>query len=283
MSRSALSRKENVNVIPQAASTPVTVPISYQQQPVPPNMTYQYSHLPYNQYPVGFPIGMVAPMVVQMPGLPPMMYPALQPEQSYAPIPLSGDDEDNDPESKPKNILPCYGNTENHNLNNLLHNNILQHEYFRALYQLRTYHEVLHEIKVSVTHVEPWQTGTTRIPSTAFCLLLKLMLMKVTYKQMEGILDYESSPYVRAIGFLYLRYTCPPTDLWKWFEPYLEDEEEILPSSNREIQTTIGKYCVKLLTDMNYYGTTLPRIPVPVERKIRVMLLLLGINVSITF
>jgi pre-mRNA-splicing factor 38B len=36
-----------------------------------------------------------------------------------------------------------------------------------------------------------------------------------------------------------------------------------------------GEYCIKLLTDMQYFGTTLPRIPVPIERKMKVMLLLL--------
>jgi pre-mRNA-splicing factor 38B len=85
----------------------------------------------------------------------------------------------------------------------------------------------------------------------------------------------KDSSLIRAIGFLYLRYTCPPTDLWKWFESYLEDEEELLPSSDPSIRMTIGSFCVKLLTEMQYFGTTLPRIPIPIERKMKVMLLLL--------
>jgi pre-mRNA-splicing factor 38B len=92
---------------------------------------------------------------------------------------------------------------------------------------------------------------------------------------MKNILETDNNSLVRAIGFLYLRYTCPPNDLWKWFETYLEDEEEIYPSSNTDIKMSIGAYCIKLLTDMSYYNTTLPRIPVPTERKIKVMLLLL--------
>ena len=160
-------------------------------------------------------------------------------------------------------------------MNTLLHSNILESEYFRALYQLKTYHEVIDEIYRSVQHVEAWQVGTSRIPSTCFCLLLKFMLMKLTYKQMKGILETEDCPYVRAVGLLYLRYTCPPKDLWKWYEPFLEDEEEINPSADPSISMTIGEYCIKLLTDMQYFGTTLPRIPVPIERKMKVMLLLL--------
>ena len=33
--------------------------------------------------------------------------------------------------------------------------------------------------------------------------------------------------HIRALGFLYLRYVCKPSELWSWFEPYLDDEEEI--------------------------------------------------------
>ena len=32
-------------------------------------------------------------------------------------------------------------------------------EYFKALYQLRTYHEVIDEVYKRVLHVGPWQTG----------------------------------------------------------------------------------------------------------------------------
>jgi hypothetical protein len=31
----------------------------------------------------------------------------------------------------------------------------------------------------------------------------------------------------------------------------------------------MGKYVVKLMTELQYYGTLLPRIPVPIERKIK--------------
>ena len=127
-----------------------------------------------------------------------------------------------------------------------------------------------------MSHVEPWQTGTSRVPSTAFCLLMKFLVMRLTKKQMKGLLNTGDSAYVRAIRFLYLRYTCPPTDLFSWFEPYLEDEEEFAPSSDVSVTVTMGSYLINLLSDMHYYNTTLPRIPVPIERKMKVMLLMLG-------
>mmetsp|Transcript_21221 Transcript_21221/g.21342 ORF Transcript_21221/g.21342 Transcript_21221/m.21342 type:complete len:376 (+) Transcript_21221:164-1291(+) len=198
----------------------------------------------------------------------------LPPMQQFNPIRIDEEEAEEDISQK-KNVLPIHGNATTFNINNLLHQNIMESDYFRALYQLRTYHEVIDEIHISVKHVEPWQAGTNRAPSSAFCLLLKFLLMRLTLKQMKGLLDTGDSAYVRAIGLLYLRYSCPPKELYKWYEPYLEDEEEFCPSADPNLKFTIGKYCIKLLTDMQYFGTMLPRIPVLIERRIKVMLLLL--------
>lgn len=67
--------------------------------------------------------------------------------------------------------------------------------------------------------------GAGGIVSTAFCCLYKLYTLKLTRKQIYGLLDHSDSPYIRALGFMYLRYTQPPQDLIGWFEPYLADEE----------------------------------------------------------
>lgn len=40
-----------------------------------------------------------------------------------------------------------------------------------------------------------------------------------------GLITHTDSPYIRALGFMYIRYTQPPTDLWDWFESFLDDEE----------------------------------------------------------
>lgn len=94
-------------------------------------------------------------------------------------------------------------------------------------------------------------------------------------RQIQNMLDDEHSPYIRCLGFLYLRFGCDPKDLWGWFEPYLEDEEPVRPASDQTVEMSIGQYCAMLLKDMNYYGTMLPRIPVKTERTIKIMLLLL--------
>ncbi|KAH6808044.1 PRP38 family protein [Perilla frutescens var. frutescens] len=145
--------------------------------------------------------------------------------------------------------------------------NILSSDYFRDLLRLKTYHEVIDEIYVTVTHVEPWMTGNCRGPSTAFCLLYKFFTMKLTVKQMHGLLKHPDSPYIRAVGFLYLRYAADPKTLWSWYEPYLRDDEEFSPGSNGRM-TTMGVYVRDLLLGQYYFDTLFPRIPVPIMRTI---------------
>ncbi|KAH1061864.1 hypothetical protein GYH30_005055 [Glycine max] len=163
--------------------------------------------------------------------------------------------------------------------------NILSSDYFKELYRLKTYHEVIDEIYNQVDHVEPWMTGNCRGPSTAFCLLYKFFTMKLTVKQMHGLLKHLDSPYIRAVGFLYLRYCADPKTLWNWFEPYVKDDEEFSPGSNGRMTTMgvyvrdlllgqlsilkFGRFGVKIHQVLHYYFDTLfPRIPVPVLRQV---------------
>ena len=81
--------------------------------------------------------------------------------------------------------------------------NILSSDYFKELYRLKTYHEVIDEIYNQVDHVEPWMTGNCRGPSTAFCLLYKFFTMKLTVKQMHGLLKHSDSPYIRAVSGIF--------------------------------------------------------------------------------
>lgn len=147
------------------------------------------------------------------------------------------------------------------NLNPLILTNIQSSHYFKGsfvncyqirpnfklflvnLYELKTYHEVVDEIYYKVSHLEPWEKGSRRtsgqtgmcggvrgvgaggIVSTAYCLLYKLFTLKLTRKQLNGLLGHCDSPYIRALGFMYIRYTFPPANLLEWYEEYLEDEE----------------------------------------------------------
>lgn len=111
---------------------------------------------------------------------------------------------------------------------------------------------------------------------------------------MNGLLTHSDSPYIRALGFMYLRYTQPPSDLYDWYEEYLQDEEEIdvkagggqvrcksnhKPNHPRQRteneplslpQTiTIGQMLYQFLTKLDWFSTLFPRIPVPIQKQIQ--------------
>jgi len=47
----------------------------------------------------------------------------------------------------------------------------------------------------------------------------------------------QDSVYIRAVAFLYLRLATDPKELWDWFEPYLDDPDEITPAANAASKT----------------------------------------------
>ncbi len=73
--------------------------------------------------------------------------------------------------------------------------------------------------------------GAGGVVSTPYCCLYRLFTMKLTRKQLYHLLDHPDSPYIRGLGFIYIRYTQAPDSFWEWYEPYLEDEEEVDPKA----------------------------------------------------
>ncbi|XP_019548394.3 pre-mRNA-splicing factor 38B isoform X1 [Aedes albopictus] len=188
--------------------------------------------------------------------------------------------------AKQNNALPLWGNESTMNLNPLILANIQGSSYFKvSLFKLKTYHEVVDEIYYQVKHLEPWERGSRKtsgqtgmcggvrgvgaggIVSTAFCLLYKLYTLRLTRKQVNGLLTHTDSPYIRALGFMYLRFTQPPTDLYDWYEPYLLDEEEIDVKAGGGQTMTIGQMIRQWLTKLEWFTTLFPRIPVPIQKQ----------------
>lgn len=191
----------------------------------------------------------------------------------------------------PNNVLPIWGNEKTMNLNPLILTNIQSSPYFKQnLYELKTYHEVIDEIYYKVTHLEPWEKGSRKtagqtgmcggvrgvgaggIVSSAYCLLYKLFTLRLTRKQVMGLLDHSDSPYIRGLGFMYIRYTQDPKELWDWFEPYLDDEEEVDVKAGGGHVITIGEMVRQWLVKLEWYSTLFPRIPVPVQKDLDVKL-----------
>jgi len=115
--------------------------------------------------------------------------------------------------------------------------------------------------------------AASKSPSSAFCLLLRLLTMRCSEKQMKLMLDHKDSPYIRCIGFLYLRYAGDPSVLWEWISPYLFDKEVVSITQRESSTTTVGQFVRNLMTQLDYHGTRLPRLAVSMEREIKVKML----------
>lgn len=226
---------------------------------------------------------------------------------------------------KKPNTLPVWGNSTTMNLNPLILTNIETSPYFIGrLAELKTYHELVDEIYYKVKHLEPWERGSRAsggrrqtgmcggvrgvgvggIISSAFCILYKLFTMRLTRKQVYGLLNHADSPFIRGIGFLYVRsvmyntnlathivkfyftneistvatiiciflllifdnrFTQPPADFWEWFEPYIEDAEEIDVRAGGGQSMTIGEMVRLFMTRLDWFSSLFPRIPVPIQ------------------
>ena len=59
---------------------------------------------------------------------------------------------------------------------------------------------VLYELWLQVRGV-----GAGGIVSSAYCLLYKLFTLKLTRKQLMGLMTHSDSPYIRGLGFMYIR------------------------------------------------------------------------------
>lgn len=202
-----------------------------------------------------------------------------------------GDDQEYDDYGEVKvkagNVLPVWGNARTMNINNLILTNIQASPYFKVkLYGLKTYHEVIDEIYYKIDNLEPWERGSRKtagqtgmcggvrgvgtggIVSTSYCILYKLFTLKLTRKQLVGMLNHTDSPYIRGLGLMYIRYCQPPKDLFSWLEPYLDDEEEIDCKAGGGATMTIGTMARNLLTKLEWFDTLFPRIPVPIQKQI---------------
>lgn len=92
--------------------------------------------------PMGMPYRVQGVQGMQQMYFPPAQQPLYPGMAQYPHAPPAAEPPAEDESSRSK-VFPVHGNTTNFNINSLLYNNILQSDYFKALYQLRTYHETI--------------------------------------------------------------------------------------------------------------------------------------------
>ena len=68
--------------------------------------------------------------------------------------------------------------------------------------------------------------GAGGIVSSAFCLLYKLSSLKLTSKQVYGLMNHADSPYIRGLGFMYVRWVF---NITTYIGCFIANPEKIWP------------------------------------------------------
>jgi len=157
-----------------------------------------------------------------------------------------------------------------YNLNEVLVKNIHECSWFKATaLSLNTLDEIFEEIKKEVQFLEPVTRNKT--PSHAFCLLYRLMQLKLSEESLNRLLNH-GNPFIKGIGYLYVRFLVPSKKLWMWYRSEFH-KKDLIQVSNGGHRDTVYSLLAKLLVEKNFYGQPLPKIPIPVHRKYRMKIL----------
>ena len=163
---------------------------------------------------------------------------------------------------------------KSHGIEEVLRQNIAHSEYYRKLCKLDVdgrieydFMTLVDEIYELVDHAEPWMCGNARGASTGFCILFRFCEMELSDANIWHLLRHEDSPFIRVIGFLYVRYIKNGRDLLKWCEEFFNDKEKFKPSPDGK-EVTMGTFVRDLLLEQRYFETILPRIPEVARREI---------------
>jgi len=177
------------------------------------------------------------------------------------------------PKKDPPGTFPYVCDSKTMNLGHVLYSNIRDSSYFRErCAELESIDHIIDEIYEQVNHLEPFVRKPSNAPSTAFCLLYTLFCFRPKERDLDKIVTHKDSPYIRAIGFLYLRYTADADTIWTWFSDFLDDPTPLkVKYAKMAPEEPIGLWLRSLLTDLQYCDpqARLPRIPVMKEREIR--------------
>lgn len=129
--------------------------------------------------------------------------------------------------------MQCHGNATTTNFEGVLARNVEMSDYLQQLQSVETVNELIDEVYNEVVHVEPWMGRGAAGASSAFVLVRRLAQLEPTDKELTAMLQHKDSPYIRAVGFLWLRYCHDPKEWWGWIDGYLDDKEMFAPGQVR--------------------------------------------------
>jgi len=165
-------------------------------------------------------------------------------------------------------------NMKTYGFSPLLQSHIVESKHFKELLNITGFDQLLQETFDYADSVEPYMGGTvgSTTPSSLFCCLYRMFTVGIDSRQLCRLIENVNSPYIRCMGFLFVRFGLPPDQLWLWLGEFVLDTEELRPTKGSAIQTTIGEYVEALLREEKYYATPLPRLPNSAKRQLEAKL-----------
>lgn len=160
-------------------------------------------------------------------------------------------------------------NAKTYGFSTLVQTHILDSHYYQSILGLQSFEQLIEEANQYAKSVEPYMPDSTVMPTPFICLVHRLFTLSLDGNQMFHLLDHTESPYIRCLGFVYLRFGLHIDRLWGWLGEYVLDDEEFQPTQGvGQEKTTIGEFVEELLSKEKYYGALLPRVTGAVKRQL---------------
>lgn len=150
----------------------------------------------------------------------------------------------------------------------ILQTHVVECAHFKSLLSLETFDAMVDETYQFANSVEPYHTNSGTLPTALFCCVYRFFTLGLDSRMLRKLLNNQESPYLRAAGFLYVRYGLPHDTLWDWLGEYILDDETFQLSPENDQKTTIGEYVEGLLAQDKYFSTPFPRLPNSTRRRL---------------
>lgn len=160
-------------------------------------------------------------------------------------------------------------NTKTYGFTPLLQSHVAESQHYKQVLQMDTFEEIVEEARTYIESVKPYQQNSNTVPTPMVVVLYRLFTMGIDARQLQLLVDMEGSPYVRCLGFLFVRIGLHPEELLPWLSEYMLDGEEFFVTKDQDSQRlTISEFLEQLLRQDTYFSTIIPRIPAGKKRQI---------------
>jgi len=165
-------------------------------------------------------------------------------------------------------------NKKTFGLSPLLQSHITESKHYKELIKIDSFDQLVQETYQYADGVEPYMTSNVDsiTPSPLFSCLYRFFTANLDCRQLCKLVEYGHSAYVRCVGFLFIRFALAPDQLWPWLGEFVLDTEELWPSKDSEVKSTIGEFVESLLIEDKYYSVPLPRLPMSAKRQLEAKL-----------